>query len=136
MPVRFRRKVQLSVRSADGGSRLRRVSRRSDPARGVTLSEVESTTSLLMWKTELARATALRECAEKKERFAREQYAEALKRVAAPVAATGDRPSFKRARTTLGVPGKGKGKAREVVVEEVEDDDDELTGSKVDKVVP
>ena len=95
--------------------------------------------SLLMWKTELARATALRECAEKRERIARERYEEALGRVAAPVDSTGGKPPPKRARTfklPKGMLGKRKGKAREVVVEEVEDDDDELTGSKVDKVVP
>lgn len=105
---------------------------------GVTLSEVQSAVSVLMWQTELARATAWRESAERQERFARERYTEALERVVAPVATTtadDSEPPSKRVRTARDVPGKGKGKARDVVVEELdEDEEDELTGSEVDEV--
>ena len=99
----------------------------------MTLSEVESTMSLLMWKTELARATAMRESAERHERFAQERYVEALEQTVAP---TVDKPPSKRPRIALREPKKGNGKAREVEVEEVEDEEAELGGSKVDEAEP
>ena len=138
--VRLRRKVQTEVRA--GGSGLRRVSQPphpSDPARSVALSEVDSPISVLtwqrvMWQSELLRAMTMVDAAERHARFVRERYMEALERVGAPVAASGDMPPSKRARTALGVPGKGKGRAQSVVVEEVEDEEDELIESKIDEL--
>lgn len=103
----------------------------------MSLSQVESAVSVVVWRAELVRATAARESAERQEKFARERYTEAIERVVAPVATTVDKkPQSKRARTVLGSSAKGKGKAREEMVEH-EDEEDELADageSEVDEV--
>ncbi len=108
---------------------------------GVSLSQVETAVSVIVWRGEVARAKAARELVERQEQFAQERYAEALGRVVAPVATTVDDPQSKRARTVLGSPGKGKGKGKgkacSEVVEEYNDEEDELADageSEVDKV--
>ena len=88
----------------------------------------------VMWQSELLRAMTMVDAAERHARFVRERYMEALERVGAPVAAAGDMPPSKRARTALGVPGKGKERAQSVVVEVVEDGEDELVESEIDEL--
>ena len=104
---------------------------------GVSISQVESAVSVIVWRAELARATAARESAEKQEQFAQERYAEALGRVVAPVATTVDEQQSKRARAVLVSTMKGKGKARSEVVEQHDDEEDELADageSEIDEV--
>ena len=59
---------------------------------GVSISQVESASSVIVWRAELVRVAEAHESAEIQERFAQERYAEALGRVVAPLATTVDEP--------------------------------------------